>query len=409
MTQRKRNIIVVFLFVTFASPIRLCADDPKEIFRQAISAVVLVETNARSSRSRGFGSGFVVGSDGVVVTNRHVLTGARDVSIKLNDGSTYPVTGVYFDPQRDVCLLKADAHGLPVLSLADSDSVSVGEKVYTIGSPLGLTFTFSDGMISGKRVLKDNKFLQFTAPVSPGNSGGPLLNSQGKAVGIVTASTGGENLNFALAIDEVKPLIAAIATVKFETFASPKTQEVLGKNISSLAPISADDRAIEDYTARIELNIKPVESYNNRGLAYSHKGQYDQAIADFSKALEFDPSLVDAYCNRAAAYITQKNYTAAVKDCSKAIKIDPSVVAAYHNRAIAYLHLREYGRAIKDCSKAIALDLALTDAYNNRAVAYYRKRNFKKAWSDVHKVTQSGGTVDPQFLEQLKKASGREH
>lgn len=400
------GLIIVFSWVV---PSPLFAQDPKEIFRKAIPAVCVVTNTQSSGRTVGLGSGFIVDPEGVVVTNRHVLKGARQVSIKLNDETTYKVTGVYFDAGRDICLLKVDAHSLPVLALADSENIVIGEKVYTIGNPLGLSFTFSDGILSGKRIIKENKYLQFTAPISPGNSGGPLLNSSGQVVGIVTATTAGENLNFALAVNEIKPLVAGISALLFESFESGTLPDILGKESIGISPMQEYDHAVFNYTNRIELNINTVDSYNNRGLLYIRKGSYDMAISDFSKALELDPRLVDAYCNRGAAYIYKGGYEQAVRDSTKAIKLNPRLVDAYNNRGIAYLHLYDYDLAIKDFSRAIKFDHQRADVYANRAIAYHHKGKYSKAWADMRKAEKLGMPADPRFLEELKKDSGREY
>jgi len=404
-----RKVILLTLSAFLITPSPLFPEEPKDIFRQTISAVVLVVTNVQpDGKASSLGSGFIVDPKGIVLTNRHVLTGARQVSVKLIDGTSYSVNGIYLDANRDICLLKIDAQKLPALPLADSDSIAVGEKVYTIGNPLGLSFTFSDGMLSGKRNFKEIKYLQFTAPISPGNSGGPLLNSIGQAVGIVTATTSGENLNFALAINEVKPFVAAIPSLKFEPMVSGKAEEILSKKNTAFSSQENDDQAIADLTKAIERKYNLVESYNNRGILYVRKGNYDQAIPDFTKTIALKPDLVDAYCNRAAAYIQMGKYKEAIQDCSKAIQLNPKLADAYHNRAIAYIQQKDYTDAIQDCSKAIALDPTLADAYNNRGVAYYHKGAYKKAWADIHTAEQMGYKVNAQFLESLKKASGRE-
>lgn len=403
----KKIVLTLSLFL-LGIP-NLFAQDPKEIFRKAIPTVCVVTNTQPNGRAVGLGSGFIVDPQGVIVTNRHVLKGARQVSINFKDGATYTVNGVYFDADRDICLLKVDARNLPVLPLADSESMAIGEKVYTIGNPLGLAFTFSDGLLSGKRSIKEKRYLQFTAPISPGNSGGPLLDSLGQAVGIVTATTSGENLNFALAIDEIKPLIATISTLKFESLSSGITQDPLEKQAVMTAPMRDDDHAIFDYTNRIELNINPVAAYNNRGLIYIRNGNYDQAIADFNKALELNPKLVDAYCNRGAAHVYKGNYEQAVQDSTKALKLDRRLVEAYSNRGIAHLHLLDYDQAIKDFSRVVKFDSQRADAYHNRAIAYHRKGKYSRAWADLHKVEKLGSAVDVPFWEELKKDSGREY
>ena len=140
--------------------------------------------------------------DGRIVTNYHVIKDASSAIVKLPDGAFYQVDGVVaFDKTRDLAIIKAHGQNFRVVSLGNSDRVQVGEEVVAIGSPLSLESTVSSGIVSGIRNIEDEggKFLQITAPISPGSSGGPLFNMAGEVVGITTLYLkGGENLNFAI-------------------------------------------------------------------------------------------------------------------------------------------------------------------------------------------------------------------
>ncbi len=181
---------------------------PQKIFQTSSPAVVSITTYS-DGVEQSLGTGFVVKPDGVIVTNYHVIQSGGTINVSFKDGKIYPVTGIiYYDLDRDICLLKIDAFGLITVPLGDSDAVPIGTKLYCIGNPLGFEYTISDGLLSARRNLQELNWLQFSAPISPGNSGGPLMDSQGKVVGVVTFYVrGGQNLNFALAINEVKPFI----------------------------------------------------------------------------------------------------------------------------------------------------------------------------------------------------------
>ena len=400
-----RTVLSAAVMICAAST-DLFAQEPVDIFRQASSAVVYIASKVQAGRGTSYGSGFIVDPDGIILTSRHVVAGAREISVRLRDGTAYPVIGRYLDETLDVCLLKINAHGLPVLARADSGNLAIGEKVYTIGNPLGLAFTFSDGLVSGIRNIKGIDYVQFTAPISPGNSGGPLLNAQGQAIGIVTARTLGENLNFALAANEVKTLISKASSLKFDQPDAGSTAN-LAQSSNPLSSSEEYDKEIRAFTKTIEFNSDLVNAYNNRAILYIQKGNYDQAIQDLTKALELNPDFVDAYCNRSAAYIHKGDFDPAIADSSKAIQLDPGLVDAYTNRGIAYIHKGNYDSAIADCTKAIALNPALADAYNNRAIAYYRKGEYDNAWNDVHKAEELGMKIEEGFLNGLKKASNR--
>jgi S1-C subfamily serine protease len=159
------------------------------------------------------GSGFFVSKDGHVVTNYHVITNGSSAVVKLPNGAFFAVDGVLAsDANRDVAIIKAHGNDFRPLTLGDSDRLQVGEEVVAIGNPLSLESTVSNGIVSAIRTVEDEggKFLQVTAPISPGSSGGPLFNMAGEVVGITTSHiVGGENLNFAIPINDVKPMLVA--------------------------------------------------------------------------------------------------------------------------------------------------------------------------------------------------------
>ena len=134
------------------------------------------------------GTGFFVSADGRLVTNAHVVEGAVTATAKLENGATYTIQGVLKSAaDKDLVLLQADAKDVPFLNINGESPPEVGSRIAVIGSPLGLEGTVSDGIISGHRtVKKDDQWLQITAPVSPGSSGSPLIDEQGKVVGVAT-------------------------------------------------------------------------------------------------------------------------------------------------------------------------------------------------------------------------------
>ncbi|NUM55954.1 MAG: DegQ family serine endoprotease [Candidatus Hydrogenedentes bacterium] len=164
----------------------------------------------------GEGSGFIISSDGYILTNNHVANDADRLTVKLTDGREFQAELVGTDPQTEVALIKIDARDLPVAKLGDSDRLRVGEWVLAIGSPFGLSHTVTSGIVSARgrgdvRIVDGDfysDFIQTDAAINPGNSGGPLLNIHGEVVGMNTAivSRGGGNdgVGFAIPINMVK-------------------------------------------------------------------------------------------------------------------------------------------------------------------------------------------------------------
>lgn len=188
-----------------------------EISSKAGPSVVEVTTEAVTTNrffgeyvESGAGSGVIISQDGYLITNHHVVNGASQIRVRLNDGAEYEATVVGSDSKTDVAVLKIDATGLSPAIIGDSDNLQVGEFVLAVGNPLGrLGGTVTDGIISAldRDVTVNNEsmhLLQMNAAVSPGNSGGGLFNARGELIGIVNAKSAdseAEGLGFAIPIN----------------------------------------------------------------------------------------------------------------------------------------------------------------------------------------------------------------
>ena len=168
------------------------------------------------------------------------------------------------------------------------------------------------------------------------------------------------------------------------------------------------DMAISDFNKAIEINPRYGYAYYNRGNAYSSKGQHDRAISDYNNAIGLNPLDVRAYNNRGLAYSQKGMYDRAVSDHSKAIEINPKHASAYNNRGVAYKLKGQNDQAISDFNKAIEISPKFALAYGNRGEAYFSKKEYDKAWNDVDKAQALGYKTDPDFLKNLREASGRE-
>src|SRR5213080_2345971 len=153
------------------------------------------------------GSGFIVRSDGYILTNFHVVEGADHVDVKLKDGREFPAKVVGTDEKTDIAVIKIDAKDLPVVQMADSDAVRVGQFAFAIGAPFKLDYTFTYGVVSGKGRSKlftnggysISDYIQTDASINPGNSGGPLCDIDGKVIGMNTLINGlNRGLGFAI-------------------------------------------------------------------------------------------------------------------------------------------------------------------------------------------------------------------
>ena len=178
----------------------LSAASPKttaEIAAQATPAVVTIVTFDSDGKRVSQGSGFFVRSNGVLVTNWHVLAGASAATVVLRTGASFTRVGfLNGDQEKDVVFLKVSAVDMPTLEVSPS-LPAVGAKVVTLGSPFGLANTVSEGIISAVREVNARQLVQVTAPISPGSSGGPILDEAGRVIAIATATIeGGQQINF---------------------------------------------------------------------------------------------------------------------------------------------------------------------------------------------------------------------
>jgi serine protease Do len=163
----------------------------------------------------GQGSGFIISADGIILTNNHVVGDADRVTVILEDGREFAAKTLGTDPHSDVAVIKIDAKNLPVLPLGDSDALEVGEWVLAVGNPFGLSHTLTAGIVSAKGrssvgIADYENFIQTDAAINPGNSGGPLVDLNGRAVGMNTAifsrSGGYMGIGFAIPINMAKSI-----------------------------------------------------------------------------------------------------------------------------------------------------------------------------------------------------------
>ena len=181
----------------------------EKLFEKVRPSVVVITFSGRDGQREGLGTGFIVDADGLIATNLHVIGESRPISVETADGRRHEVTIVEAsDRAADLALVRIDARNLPALELGDSDSLKQGQPVVAVGNPHGLTHSIVTGVVSGQREIDGRQMIQLAIPIEPGNSGGPLLDLDGRVHGLLTMkSQVTANLGFAVAINRLKPLI----------------------------------------------------------------------------------------------------------------------------------------------------------------------------------------------------------
>ena len=181
----------------------------EQIYKLASPAVFYIEIFNEDDDIIKTGSGFFISDSGMAVTNNHVVTGASSAKITTDDGEEFDVIGIYdYDRKKDIALIRIAGRGFPYLEFADSEALQTGATVYTLGSPLGLQASYSKGIVSQKlREIEGTEYIQIDAPISSGSSGGALLDSHGRVVGVTSATAvGAQNINLSVPINFVNDL-----------------------------------------------------------------------------------------------------------------------------------------------------------------------------------------------------------
>ena len=372
----------------------------EQLAKQALVATVYLEMKDNTGTTLGFGSGFFVKPD-QIATNFHVIEGAAQGTAKLVGKDTqYQIEGIVAtDKDNDLAVLKVIADGITPLPLGDSDTVNIGAEVYVAGNPKGLEGSFSAGHISSRRESHLKELFQMTAPISPGSSGGPVLNSAGEVIGIsvfVHRDPDAQNLNFAIPSNYLKVLFAKARPAKplsqNSRTISAETHYLRGNAKYELGLYHA---AIADYNKAIGLKPDYALAYNNRGFARAALGEYFPAISDYDMAIRLKPDYAFVYNNRGNAKAALKQYEAAIADYNKAIGLKSDYALAYNNRGIVRAALGEYFPAISDYDMAIRLKPNYAFVYNNRGNAKAALKQYEAAIADYTQAIR----LKPDYVE----------
>jgi putative serine protease PepD len=260
--------------------------DIASILKGAVPAVVALVDDGGPDSGGAAGTGFVISSDGVIVTNNHVVEGAKKIQAVFSDGTTRNATVVGRNAPSDLAVVKVDGTGLQTIALGDSDQVQVGDDVVAIGNALALQggLTVTQGIISGLHREVDTNtgsaledVLQTDAAINPGNSGGPLVDSQGRVIGINTAIAdpgSAQNVGFAIPISNAKAIIDLLRQGRQPALLGVKTidvdqAKVNGKTVSAdqgayvqdvTAGSPAAKAGIKDGDVVVAVDSKPVDS-----------------------------------------------------------------------------------------------------------------------------------------------------
>ena len=228
------------------------SQDAEQVYKTATPSILTVQAQ-KGNETTSLGTAFLAIHKGLAITAWHVVKGATKITAKFSDGTEANVVGlVDKNPELDIALLRIESGDRPILGLASGDP-HVGSRAYVIGSPKGMDFSISDGIISQTPFMGNDKLYQFTCPVSPGNSGGPLLNSAGSVLGVVSWQLkDAQNLSFAIPSQNLGKLDPT------KEVQALKSVQILPEVYTDVL-VAATDNVIEDVLQTLDLKASKVD------------------------------------------------------------------------------------------------------------------------------------------------------
>ena len=408
------------LFVVCASPFTVVlANPPEQIFSQVSPSIVVIEALDAEKKSVDDknaiqdpwgidllinditqGSGVVVDKQ-KVITNCHVVKRANVLEVR-HSGKVYKATLEHIDSERDLCQLDVPGLAASAVTFGSAKKLKVGQRVYAIGAPQGLELTLSEGLISALRNYEKSQYIQTSAAISPGSSGGGLFDTDGRLIGITTFYiTGGQNLNFALPVDwivDVPRRARLQAKARQENLSKELAwlrraflleyqndwngllnvaKQWTGSNANSeiawdylgvaYKNLKQDDKAIQAYKKSIQITTT-ASTWMHLGQVYNFRGYFSskksmsinrtemyKAIHALKEALRINPEYAEALALLGLTYGSLGQHTKGIVAIKEAIRLEPDQPAYWRFLGIAYRDIGEIDKGIQAHEKAVEL------------------------------------------------------
>jgi len=373
MTDKRRNgegirmniltvirLIGTVFFLTIL-PVSGYALTPDQVFDKVKDSIVVVKTLDAQGKVKGQGSGVLLPS-GRVATNCHVVEGGA--SYQVGRGKELVRATLYAeDGDKDICLLDAKGITGKPAQLGKATGLKVGVPVYAVGAPMGLELSLSDGIVAQLRGGPP-PFIQTTAAISPGSSGGGLFDGEGRLVGLTTLYlAGGQSLNFAMPVEwigEIKP--------GRKPATEGHNQTEWWKRAIALARMK-DWQGMLDWCRKwTKSEPEDADAWFNLGVAYVDLNRYNDAIEAYRKALRIDPEDANAWYSLGVAYTLLNRYNDAIEAYRQALRIDPEDASYWDGLGCAYALSGNRKAALDAVRELRRLDPALADELFNLIV-----------------------------------------
>ena len=398
-----------------------------EVFEKVSPSVVVIKTYDAKGNGHSLGSGVVL-EDGMVVTNCHVVKDAATMQVE-GHGMKLSATLRNSDWDRDICTLTVDGLKGQTATKGSTSHLKVGEKVYAVGAPKGLELTLSDGLISSLRQVEGGQYLQITAPISPGSSGGGLFDDEGRLIGQPTFYlSDGQQLNFAVPVEWVNelpkrnappPKVAKMTTtewmnkaVEFEkkkdlpgmikhglrwTTAQPKDAVAWDCLGTAYGESNQPAKAIDAFQQSLRINQENAATWYNLGFTYNQSNQPDKAIDAYQQAIRINPDYARAWYSLGVAYGQAGQDSKSIAALQQAIRIKPDNADAWYHLGLSYGQASQTPKSIEALQQAISINPKNAGAWVALGFGYQLSGQTSK----VMEVYKRLKTLDPELADKF--------
>ena len=359
-----------------------------DLFNKMKNSIVVIYTYDYDDEPLNQGTGAFINNEGDLITNWHILEDAYTAQIKLFNGTSYFMDSILAaDFENDLAIVSINSTNDKFQYITfDTKTPDFGEQIITIGNPLGLDFSISDGIISSIREIHGyGNIYQISAPISPGSSGSPVINLSGNVIGIATFQLlEGQNINFAISSEVIIKMksdysgtLSQLYDDQFEEWWTSDDNFIL-QSIYYYADNKIDE-AIEILENALYLNTDNSFGYYLLGTCYSEKEEYKKAIDAYNYSLTIDPRYSWAHNDIACAYYEINDIAASYEHIKTALDIDPEFEDAYTNLGLVQNYFGNYQSALDACYQALSINSQCAEAYNNIGCTFVEMDNYYKA------------------------------
>lgn len=407
-----KQLIFSFVFLLTIIQNSFSQIAPDDIYKKCSDAVVMVFVYGSEGTLSSYGSGVIVSENGLVYTNYHVVKNAEHFQLRNGETIYDSVKIAGFDPFADAAILKLPEGSYPYIEISNQREFPIGNIVYALGNPRGYKKTLSHGLISALRTDEYPQLIQISAPISPGSSGGALLDADGKLIGITSlTNTDAQNVNFAIPIcifsnigtaDVDNPFENELTEKMLKTYEGTLSADFYSrvKIISEYSRRYKDEAVRDEHIGRFYHYLKEEDSaiacltrvidqtggdhhlYRLRAESFERKNDTVNVLGDYERSISICSTNIETYISRATYYqFVLKDYRRAIEDYHKIVDLNPEHDYVYTSIADCMISMNDQKGAIDELSKSLNWK-ADPENYNMRALIYAGMNLYDEAIAD---------------------------